>query len=248
MSTVLAFLDTLDSQIHAWASAGGTTAEGAVRLLLAGLAGGLVGLDREVRGREAGFRTNILVCFGSALVMIVSIQFGTVPWTAHPGVNINVDPARIAYGVMTGVGFLGAGTIVHNRGSVRGLTTAAALWCVAGVGLALGFGLYVLSALATAMIVAALWLLDYFEDLFPKRRRRSITIRAAYSPGCVTEAIRYFRNAGFNVLDASFERTADMKDADIDLQLAFTGGNPNERIEKHLAGHPKYQLLATRDA
>src|SRR3982751_5325636 len=113
--------------------------ETATRILLAAIFGGLIGLEREVRGRQAGFRTYILVCVGSALVMVVSIQFAAHQWTAqsaNQGININIDPARIAYGVMTGIGFLGAGAIVHAQGGlVRGLTTAAALWCVAAVGL-----------------------------------------------------------------------------------------------------------------
>src|SRR5438128_1990506 len=114
-----------------------------MRLLMAMVAGGLVGLERELRGRQAGFRTNLLVCLGSALVMIVSNSIAVADWAARDvHVNVNVDPARIAYGVMTGIGFLGAGTIIKSGGSVRGLTTAAGLWCVAAIGLAAGFGMY----------------------------------------------------------------------------------------------------------
>src|SRR4051812_23603623 len=111
----------------------GWPTEGFFRLVLAAVMGGLVGMERELRGRQAGFRTNLLVCLGSALVMIVSVNFAIHRWqaqSANQGININIDPARIAYGVMTGVGFLGAGTIVQHRGSIRGLTTAAGLWCM----------------------------------------------------------------------------------------------------------------------
>src|SRR3954463_12266300 len=141
---LLAALSQWDISIHNWITgAFGAPLEDFARLIMAAIAGGLVGIEREVRGRQAGFRTNMLVCIGSALGMIVSTQFAIHPWTPqtkNEGVNINIDPARIAYGVMTGIGFIGAGVIVHNKGAVRGLTTAAALWCVAAMGLAGGVG------------------------------------------------------------------------------------------------------------
>src|SRR5437870_3361161 len=107
---------TWDASISQWISSFGGPWEQLLRLILAGIAGGLVGLEREMRGRQAGFRTYLLVCLGSALVMLVSVEFAVHRWTAqtpNQGVNINIDPARIAYGVMTGVGFLGAGAILH---------------------------------------------------------------------------------------------------------------------------------------
>src|SRR5829696_4289585 len=121
-----------DTRIQQWAASLGWPGEAFLRLALAIVVGGLVGLERELRGRQAGFRTNLLVCLGSCLTMLVSLHFATHAWSPqHAGVNINVDPARIAYGVMTGVGFLGAGAILRNEGAVRGLTTAAAMWCIA---------------------------------------------------------------------------------------------------------------------
>src|SRR5439155_4519930 len=119
---LLASMDGLDSAIRAWGEQFNWPAEPIVRLLLAAVAGGLVGLERELRGRQAGFRTNLLVCMGSALTMLVSIHFALRPWQSQVGININIDPARIAYGVMTGVGFLGAGTILQQGGAIRGLT------------------------------------------------------------------------------------------------------------------------------
>src|SRR5690242_21632505 len=107
-------LESLDHQLQHWAMQLGWPLESFLRLIVAAIAGGLVGLERELRGRQAGFRTNMLVCIGSALVMIVSAQVAVYDWPSHnkPGVNINVDPARIAYGVMGGIGFLGAGVII----------------------------------------------------------------------------------------------------------------------------------------
>jgi putative Mg2+ transporter-C (MgtC) family protein len=115
--TMIESVTLLDQHINAWALSLGWPLEGVLRLGLAIAAGGLVGLEREIRGRQAGFRTNVLVCLGSALVMMVSIHFGSHVWPMpanYPGVTVRLDPARIAYGIMTGVGFLGAGTIVHN--------------------------------------------------------------------------------------------------------------------------------------
>src|SRR5215211_6125047 len=149
-------LHDLDLSLTGWANGLQWPLEPLIRLVIAALAGGLVGLEREVRGRQAGFRTNMLVCLGSALVMIVSIHFASFAWEHQPGINVNVDPARIAYGVMTGIGFLGAGTILHHRGAVRGLTTAAAMWCVAAIGLAAGVGMYIVTALAAAIVLGAL--------------------------------------------------------------------------------------------
>src|SRR4029453_15527656 len=179
--------------------------EAFVRLLLATLAGGMVGLEREVRGRQAGFRTNILVSLGSALGMIVSTQFAFQQWQHAPGINLNIDPARIAYGVMTGIGFLGAGTIVKSGIAVRGLTTAAAMWCVAAVGLAAGFGMYTLTAIATVMIVTALWVLDYFENMVPKWRYRTVVVRRPWKPGVIPETIDRFKKAGLRVSDAGMD-------------------------------------------
>src|SRR6476469_8249998 len=122
----LASLLSWDQHIRDWAASLGAPTEDLIRMALAVIAGGLVGLEREVRGRQAGFRTYILVCLGSAVVMIVSNELALHRWAPQvQGVTISVDPGRIAYGVMTGVGFLGAGVIVQNhRGVVHGLTTA----------------------------------------------------------------------------------------------------------------------------
>ena len=113
-------LHELDRMLSAWANGLLWPMDGLFKLLLAAVCGGLVGLEREVRGRQAGFRTNLLVCLGSALVMVVSMQFATnqLHIKPQPGININIDPARIAYSVMTGVGFLGGGQAAQSDGSL----------------------------------------------------------------------------------------------------------------------------------
>ncbi len=236
-----------DARMNGWASSLGWPWEGFVRLMLAAIAGGLIGLEREFRGRQAGFRTNILVCLGSALAMIVSTEFARKAWPHTGNVNINIDPARIAYGVMTGVGFLGAGTILHAKGQVRGLTTAAALWCVAAIGLAAGLGMYLMTMIAAIIVVIALWLLDYLEDILPKVRYRTVTIRRKWQVGLIADTILRFEAAHLKVVDASFERSDDLIHAEINLKIAFMNKRQYYSFERQLEGDNDYQLLATRE-
>lgn len=243
----LGVMDGWDGRMNAWAGSLGWPWEGFVRLMLAGIAGGLVGLEREFRGRQAGFRTNILVCVGSAMAMIVSTEFARKAWPHAANVNINIDPARIAYGVMTGVGFLGAGAILHTKGQVRGLTTAAAMWCVAAIGLAAGLGMYLMTILAAIIVVVALWILDYFEDMLPKVRYRTVTIRRKWQVGLIAQTIERFEAANLKVVDASFERSDDLSQADINLKIAFMNKREYYSFERKLEGDTDYQLLATRE-
>ena len=243
----LAVVDAMDSSIHRWGQAFDWPVEYLLRLLLACLCGGMVGLEREVRGRQAGFRTNLLVCVGSALVMIVSISFADRPWPHAPGIQLNVDPARVAYGIMTGIGFLGAGTIVKTGGSVRGLTTAAGMWCVAAVGMAAGLGIYRLTVIGTVLIVAALWILDKFEDILPKVRYRLVIVRRKWEPGCIQATIQRFKDAGLHVSDVSFDRTADLAEVDVNMVIAFKRKRAYYDLERKLEGDTEYQLLATRE-
>jgi putative Mg2+ transporter-C (MgtC) family protein len=249
MDTMPLPLDQAEHAISAAAASLGHTGELFLRLFLAGVAGGLVGLERELRGRQAGFRTNILVCLGSALTMLVSIHFASHPWPPDTGqaYQVRVDPARIAYGVMTGVGFLGAGAIVRHGGSVRGLTTAAAMWCVAAVGLAIGFGMYLVSFGAVFFIVAALWFLDYLEDRLPKVRYRTVTVRRRWAVGCIDSTIRRFKEADLDVVDASFDRTSDLSCADIHLTIAFINKYQYYTFERQLEGDSEMMLLSTRE-
>jgi putative Mg2+ transporter-C (MgtC) family protein len=244
----MATIDPFDIVIRDWGSHFSWPAEYAVRLMLAMVAGGLIGIERELKGRQAGFRTNILVCVGSCLVMIVSISFASRPWPHEGNVNLNIDPARIAYGVMTGIGFLGAGTIVKSGIAVRGLTTAAAMWCVAAVGLAAGFGMYTLTAIATVMIVTALWVLDYFENMVPKWRYRTVVVRRPWKPGVIPETIDRFKKAGLRVIDASMERSyEDLAHTTINVRCAFVRPRKYYDLERHLEADPDYDILATRE-
>ena len=134
------------------------TTEFILRLFLAGIMGAIIGLDREYRAKEAGYRTHFLVSLGSALIMIVSQHgFGEILDTP----NVNLDPSRIASQVVTGIGFIGAGTIILHKQIVRGLTTPAGIWATSGIGLAIGAGMYTLGISATILTLIGLEVLSF---------------------------------------------------------------------------------------
>lgn len=125
-------------------------------LLAAVLAGGLIGFEREWRGRAAGFRTHILVCLASALLMEAAVSQGAWRFMPLAGTDIVSDPTRMAHGVLTGIGFLCAGVIFRTGFSIHGLTTAASLWITSSIGVLFGVGLYALGAVGTALTLAVL--------------------------------------------------------------------------------------------
>ncbi len=158
--------------------------EDGLKLGLAVLLGGAVGLEREASDKPAGLRTHILICLGSALMMILSIR------VAQDFAVTAADPGRIAQGVITGIGFLGAGTILHSRGGVTGLTTAATTWAVAGVGLALGSGFYLLAAAAAILILAVLWVLGRAAHDRPNGKGRATFRVVCDGPADGLKAVR----------------------------------------------------------
>jgi len=148
------------------------------RLTLSALLSGIIGLERAIRGKPAGLRTHLLVSLGSTLTMLISIKMAEL----YPGKG--VDPTRIAANVVAGLGFLGAGTIIHSRGSIQGLTTAASLWATGAIGLAVGCEYYQAAIQATIAMLLALHILDRVERyavdrLAPKLRRAGPRIREA---------------------------------------------------------------------
>jgi putative Mg2+ transporter-C (MgtC) family protein len=134
-----------------------------VRCGAAALCGALIGLERELKGKPAGFRTNILICLGSAMYMAAGLL------VVNEGGEAASDPARIAAQVVTGIGFIGAGCIIQQRGRVVGLTTAATIWVVAAIGLVAGAGFPILAFVASAMVLITLVLLGALEARFLDR-------------------------------------------------------------------------------
>ncbi|MDF2836105.1 MAG: MgtC/SapB transporter [Paenibacillus sp.] len=155
----------------------------AARLGLSIVLGGLIGFERESSNHAAGFRTNILVCLGACLLMLLSI-YGFADFVEEP--NVRVDPARLAAAVITGVGFLGAGTILFTGKSITGLTTAASLWVVAAIGLAVGAGFYFASASVTIMALLTLWGFNKIEKRYMNAKRdRVIKLEAHDLSSCL---------------------------------------------------------------
>jgi putative Mg2+ transporter-C (MgtC) family protein len=152
----------------------------AIRLGLALAFGGIIGLEREQSNHAAGFRTHILVCLGSALIMMLSI-YGFSDFVNEP--NVRMDPARLAAQVVSGIGFLGAGVILRNGFSIMGLTTAASLWVVAAIGLAVGAGFFFAAGVTTGIVIISLWLLNKIERRFFNRKKMHlINIKLKDSP------------------------------------------------------------------
>lgn len=165
------------------------------RLVLAALFGTIIGLDREYREKEAGFRTHFLVSLGSALMMIVS-QYGFSEILTHDGVSL--DPSRIAAQVVSGIGFIGAGTIIFNHQIVRGLTTAASLWATAGIGLTAGAGMSWLALAATILTLVALEGLSLvFRSL---GSRRMVVVFSASGRTGVADTLDRIRTDGYMVV------------------------------------------------
>ncbi len=131
-----------------------------LRLILSVFLSGLIGLERQIHRRTAGLRTHILVCLGSCLIMLTSLFVFDI----YNG-KTSLDPARIAAGVITGIGFLGAGAIIRDSENVKGLTTAASLWIVAAIGLSVGIGFYTASIITTALALIVLFFLRYVEGI-----------------------------------------------------------------------------------
>lgn len=172
-----------------------------VRLCVAGLCGTVIGLEREYRVKEAGFRTHFLVAMGSALMMVVS-QYGFEEFlSTHDGLRL--DPSRIAAQVVSGIGFIGAGTIILHRQVVRGLTTAASLWATAGIGLAAGAHMYVVAAAATILTLFGLEALSLiFGEL---GRRRTEIVFSASTREHIDEMFNRLQSGKFAVISYEVE-------------------------------------------
>jgi len=145
------FVDLLHRELES-----GVVSSSLTRLLLAAILGGLIGFERELKHRAAGLRTNLFICFGAAMFTVLSQQLAGVP----------SDAARIAAQIIPGIGFIGAGSILHTRGLTTGLTSAATLFVVASVGMAAGGGLYVTAVFATGLVLLTLFVLGHVEETF----------------------------------------------------------------------------------
>jgi putative Mg2+ transporter-C (MgtC) family protein len=175
-----------------------------LRLLLGAVIGGLIGFEREIHGRAAGFRTQLIVCVAAVLIMIVSENYYFYMHTLDS--SLRIDPARISAGAIIGIGFLGAGVIIKNGFAVRGLTTAASIWIVSAIGLAIGGGLYLEGILTTVITIIALMVLRTLEKKIKTLRFKSITISTSHT-GDIEETIStVLTNYGVYIHSIDYEK------------------------------------------
>jgi len=222
--------------------------EAMFQLVLSAVLGGLIGMERQVRGRAAGFRTHLLLCVGCCLVMIVSISFPRFYAAQFPDdVNIvRIDPARLAYSVMGGIGFIGAGAILKIGISVRGLTTAASLWCVAAVGLAVGFGLYWIATFCALLVLASLIALNFVEGQLPSRWHKSLTLVCDGGQERIDQVEQMLRQMGVEIRDLGFNRDPKNGKLLLRLEIAYRDRRLTPRISRALMDATGFESVELR--
>jgi putative Mg2+ transporter-C (MgtC) family protein len=185
-----------------------------IRLCLGFLAGAIIGFERSSRRQVAGLRTHILIAMGATLLMLLSIYLPQ----HFSGSQRGGDPGRIAAQVVSGIGFLGAGAIIRLGNNIRGLTTAASLWFVAAVGMAVGSGMYLVAAVAEVLGLIALILLSFVErKIFPSERIKLLVISYKDNHSSTAEAMKIIKNSAIHV--QSMDVNQGSKDKGTKLRL-----------------------------
>jgi putative Mg2+ transporter-C (MgtC) family protein len=203
-----------------------------VKLLLAALAGGAVGLEREKHGRPAGLRTHLLVSLGACIMMIVSEAF-QLKYAMHDATSaLRMDPGRVAAQIVTGIGFLGAGVIIKEGITVRGLTTAASLWLVAGLGMAFGMGLFLPGVMTTGLALLSLIFLKKLEPVINKDRYLDIAVTASNRPGLQDELEKLFVDRAMQITD--IRSHIDLQHGEITFEYVLT--QHRRRMGRELSG------------
>lgn len=183
-----------------------------LRLIIASTFGGLIGLERQIQGQSAGFRTQLLVCLGACLFTILSLKtylmFGEY-----------ADPGRIAAQIVVGIGFLGAGAILRHGEFIRGLTTAASLWTVSAIGMAIGFGEYLIGAVATVLVLVNLIILKHFESRIPRDRYVNVIIETLESDE--TDFYRLAQEVNVEIVGKSFKYLLEEKLKHYNLNVKY---------------------------
>ncbi|WP_281889638.1 MgtC/SapB family protein [Paenibacillus sp. YYML68] len=190
-----------------------------LRLSLALLLGGVIGFEREYSSRAAGLRTHMLVCLGATLIMLLSI-YGFADFAELP--NVRMDPARLAAQVISGIGFLGAGTILFTGKTITGLTTAASLWVVAAIGLAIGAGFYYAAVLACFFALMSLFVFHTVEKrLMSNKRSRKLIMETADVPSLVGRVTHVLHDQGCDIQKWSVEELEGKSEASLRITLTL---------------------------
>jgi putative Mg2+ transporter-C (MgtC) family protein len=178
-----------------------------IRLVLGAIIGGLIGFEREVHGRAAGFRTQLLVCVAAVLIMVTSENYYYYIRDLDP--SLRIDPARLAAGALIGIGFLGAGVIIKSGYAVRGLTTAASIWIVSAIGLAIGGGLYLEGVVTAVMTITALTALRVVERKIKVVRFKTVSISTPVMEDTEDTIASIITNCNFNIHTINYEKNRD---------------------------------------
>ena len=192
-----------------------------IKIVLAALAGGIIGLEREKHGRPAGLRTHLLVAVGSCLMMVISEAF----FLRYGGLNgttlaVRVDPGRVAAQIVSGIGFLGAGVIIKEGFSIRGLTTAASLWLVAGLGMAYGMGLFGPGTIATVVALFSLIFLKRLEPILNKDRYLHLTVTASLDSNIYPQLEQLIEERRLHISDLA--ATTDLENGKAEYHFIIT--------------------------
>ena len=194
-----------------------------LRLAVAAACGGALGIERELRDHEAGFRTHLLVALGSSIFTVVS-AYGFHGFLESGNTAVRADPGRIAAQIVTGIGFLGAGAIIRDGMNVRGLTTAANLWAVAGIGICCGAGYYDAAGIGTAIALIALWPLRIFADIFIDRfRHESTRLTLDVEAGAVDGVLDLISRRGRRIQSFQVEHEGEARRLIFHLDRAYPG-------------------------
>ena len=204
-----------------------------LQVVLATVLGGAIGMERELSGKPAGLRTNILICVGATLFTVLSLKLAA----------IRGDPARVAAQILPGVGFIGAGTILHARGSVTGLTSAATIWVVAAIGMALGAGAYTEAVGTTLLVMLILAGLENLEDFVARRSTHShLLIHAKPEVSALEELESLVRRSGLTVSRVESRRE------NVDLVVEFDLRGPkrlHDQAKLAMLHHPLVRSVST---
>ncbi len=215
-------------------------------LLIALAMGGLIGFERSYHGRPAGFRTHTLVCVASSVLMLLTVYQGQWYPAAFAG-NVNLDPTRMAQGIMTGIGFLGAGVIFKEGLTVRGLTTAASIWITAAIGILAGIGFYFPMIVTTVLTLGTLSVFRWIEAKVPGQFFAHLQVRCPRDGGMAEDDLRGFLlEYGFSVANMSYSGSAERRCIEYQMiirahnesharRLAEALGNSAKVLDFHMA-------------
>jgi putative Mg2+ transporter-C (MgtC) family protein len=224
-----------------------TRLEIVVHLVGALVAGGAIGMERSFHGRPAGFRTHALVCLASSLLMLLTLYQAL--WFPSQGDTVRIDPTRMAQGIMTGIGFLGAGVIFKEGLTVRGLTTAASIWITAAIGVLIGSGLYFPAAGGTVLTLGVLAAFRWIENQVPSHKFAQHRIRFAREAVMPEEKLRALLAAqGFSVSGVTYRLTDEGSIFEYRMTIRAVDGAAFARLAEALAANAQVKEFSISPA